>query len=59
MHIRPLSSLTRAEVVDLARHAADLGDDFAQVNPFPSDCWRHGVFNDALRARAADLQPVG
>lgn len=59
MNVKPLHALSHAEVVDLARHAADRGDDLDQANPFAADCWRHGVFNDVFRARAADLQPVG
>lgn len=58
MHIKPLASLDHAEVVDLAAHAAELGDDFAAANPFPPGTWRHAVFRDVFLARAADLQPV-
>ncbi|WP_225784693.1 hypothetical protein [Xenophilus sp. Marseille-Q4582] len=58
MHIRPLTALTHAEVVELAAAAADRGDHHQRANPFPPDCWRHRTFNDAFQARAAELQPA-
>jgi len=62
MHIKPLASLSHAEVADLAAHAAERGEELPLANPFPADgpdCWRHRVFRDVFAARAADLQPVG
>ena len=61
MHIKPLASLSHAEVADLAAHAAERGEELPLANPFPPkpDCWRHRVFRDVFVARAADLQPVG
>lgn len=61
MHIKPLASLSHAEVADLAAHAAERGEELPLANPFPADpdCWRHRVFRDVFATRAADLQPVG
>jgi len=59
MQVRPLSSLTHAEVVDLAEHAAGREEPIEQANPFDPGCWRHAVFNDVFIACAADLQPIG
>ncbi len=61
MHVKPLVSLSHTEVAELARHAAERGEELALANPFPADpdCWRHVVFRDVFAARAADLQPIG
>ncbi|BEP54509.1 hypothetical protein GmRootV118_17530 [Variovorax sp. V118] len=59
MHVKSLSALDHAEVVELATHAAERGDDIAHANPFSAGCWRHAVFRDVFVARTADLQPVG
>lgn len=58
MQVKPLTSLSHAEVADLARHAADRGEDLEQANPFPAGHWRHATFADVFRARAAELAPA-
>ena len=55
MHVKPLSSLSLAEVADLARHAADRGEDLEQANPFPAGHCRHPTFEDVFRERSAEL----
>jgi hypothetical protein len=59
MHVKSLSTLDHAEVVELATHAAERGDDIAHANPFPPGCWRHAVFRVVFVARTVDLQLVG
>lgn len=58
MNVKPLHTLTHAEVVDLAEHAAGRGEPIAEANPFNPKCWQHQTFIDVYLARAADLQPV-
>lgn len=58
MQVRPLSSLTDAEVHDLATHAAERGERVEDANPFPAHAPHHAVFAAAFAQRAADLQPA-
>lgn len=58
MHVQPLTTLSHAQVAELAASAADRGETVEHANPFAPDCWRHAVFVDAFRERAAELQPV-
>ncbi|MNY08773.1 hypothetical protein D3C86_1416440 [compost metagenome] len=55
MHVKSLSALAHAEVVDLATHAADRGEDLECANPFAPGNWRHATFEDAFLARCAAL----
>jgi hypothetical protein len=55
MHIKALASLSHSEVADLARAAADRGEDLEQANPFPAGHWRRATFEDVFRERSAEL----
>lgn len=55
MQIKTLSSLSHAEVADLAARAADRGEDLDQANPFAPGDWQHATFADVFRARAGEL----
>jgi len=62
MHqVKPLASLTDAEVTELASAAADRGECVSDVNPFTARTHKrlHALFEQAFRQRAADLQPAG
>jgi len=59
MHqIKPLASLSDAEITELACAAAERGECVSDVNPFTAGHART-LFEKAFRQRAADLQPLG
>lgn len=58
MHIKPLSSLTRAEISDLAQAACDSGEDLGAANPFERDTWQFTAFHMAYLARLDQIEPA-
>ncbi|WP_213956308.1 hypothetical protein [Variovorax sp. dw_954] len=57
MEVKPISALTRAEICDLATHAAERGERIEDVNPFPEWTRNHVVFTNAFVKREAVLRP--
>lgn len=57
-HVKPIDSLTDAEIRDLARAAAERGERIEDVNPFTAAHARR-TYEQAFREREADLQPAG
>jgi hypothetical protein len=58
MHIKPLNTLTPAEVTDLAHAAADRGEPLDAANPYAAGSARHDRFAAAYRKREGELQAV-
>lgn len=56
MNIRPLHTLSPAEIRDLAHQAAERYEPLATANPFDVDTERHKQFAAAYRQHAHDLQ---
>lgn len=59
MDIKPLQSLSDAEIRVMAQHAAESGECIDSANPFTLGTHTHTVFAEAFHERAADLQPAG
>ena len=58
-HIKPLASLTEAEICALAQAAADRDEDLDQANPFDHHQQaKRDQFAAAFLERQADLQPT-
>ena len=57
MHIRPIASLTAADLRELAVHAAERGERIKDVNPFPHGTPQRRDFSRAYVARALELRP--
>lgn len=57
MHVRPISTLTAAEIRDLATHAAERGERIKDVNPFPRRTLQRRAFTRAYVRRALELRP--
>jgi hypothetical protein len=57
VQIKPIASLTSAEVLELARHAAERGERIKDVNPFARGTPLRTVFSCAFAKRALELRP--
>jgi hypothetical protein len=55
MHIKPLSTLTREEIADLARNAADNSEPLHVACAFPQDSQQCAWFTQAYLEQRRDL----
>lgn len=55
MTIKPLHTLDRAEIRELAQAAAERGDSIAEANPYPADSTNGINFQHSYQERAKEL----
>lgn len=59
MHIKPIDTLTRAELRELAHAAADRGETVAKANPFEPGSTQHQDFTNDFLEREFEIAGVG
>lgn len=59
MHIKPIKTLSRAELRELAHAAADRGETLADANPCEPGTTQHKEFQNAFLEREFEIAGVG